>query len=144
MGIMAIFMRETRTNYSNDLTRKSTKKLLSLTNFSYAFDGILFLIKTEHNPIIYLIVTLVVVLLGLVFHISKTEWSLLILAMSAVWMAEALNTAIELLADEMSEEMRERLGRAKDVAAGGVLIVAIGGAVIGTMVFLPYVTSLVK
>jgi diacylglycerol kinase len=52
-----------------------------------------------------------------------------------VWMAEALNTAIEFLADEVSLERRERIGKAKDVAAGGVLITAIVAIVIATLVF---------
>ena len=53
-------------------------------------------------------------------------------------MAEALNTAVELLADEISEDHRERLGRAKDVAAGGVLLAALGALAVGVIVFLPH------
>ena len=52
-----------------------------------------------------------------------------------VWMAEALNTAIEFLADEVSLEKRERIGKSKDVAAGGVLITAIVAIAIAVLVF---------
>jgi diacylglycerol kinase (ATP) len=115
------------------------KRLLSFINFLYAFQGILFLIKTERNPIIYLVVTFLVVLTGFFYHLSNIEWSIITLSISVVWMAEALNTAIELLSDEISEEKRERLGRAKDVAAGGVLLVAIGAVIVGVLIFLPHI-----
>lgn len=57
-----------------------------------------------------------------------------------VWMAEALNTAIEFLADEVSQEWRARIGQAKDVAAFGVLVSALAAATIGLLVFVPHLT----
>jgi len=72
------------------------------------------------------------------YRLDRIEWCLLLFAMVLVWAGEAFNTAIELLADEISEEHRERLGRAKDVAAGGVLITAIVSAIIGIIVFFPH------
>lgn len=114
------------------------KKWMSFVNFAYAFQGVLFLIKTERNPIIYLAFMALLSVLGVHYHVTSHEWMALTIAMSLVWMAEALNTAIELLADEISEEQRERLGRAKDVAAGGVLLAAVGLAVVVILVFLPH------
>ena len=111
----------------------------SFINFLYAFQGILFLIKTERNPMIYLVVTFLVFLAGFFYHLSNIEWSIVVLSISAVWMAEALNTALELLSDEISEEKRERLGRAKDVAAGGVFLVALGAIIVGALIFLPHI-----
>jgi diacylglycerol kinase len=52
-----------------------------------------------------------------------------------VWMAEALNTALEFLADEVSLEKRDRIGNAKDVAAGGVLITAMISITVAVIVF---------
>lgn len=118
---------------------KKSKKLLSFINFVYAFHGVLFLIRRERNALFYLIAMALLTFFGCRYHIVCHDWIALILAMSLVWMAEALNTAIELLADEISEEQRERLGRAKDVAAGGVLLAALGMAVVVVIVFLPYV-----
>ncbi|MCF7729904.1 MAG: diacylglycerol kinase family protein [Chthoniobacterales bacterium] len=115
------------------------KRLFSFINFLYAFQGILFLIKTERNPMIYLVVTFLVFLAGFFYHLSNIEWSIVVLSISAVWMAEALNTALELLSDEISEEKRERLGRAKDVAAGGVFLVALGAIIVGALIFLPHI-----
>ena len=118
---------------------KKKKNLIKLVNFCYAFQGILFLVRTERNPTLYLIGLAVVIVLGLYYHVSRYEWLAIVIAASLVWMAEALNTAIELLADEISLEQRERLGWAKDVAAGGVLLAGIGALVVGGMVFWPHV-----
>ena len=107
-------------------------------NFVHATRGVLFLIKSERNPAIYLVITGIVALAAAHYHLDRIEWCLLLFAMVLVWTAEALNTALELLADEVSEERRERLGRAKDVAAGGVLVAAIISAVIGIIIFLPH------
>jgi diacylglycerol kinase (ATP) len=116
------------------------KKWWNLINFVHASRGIFFLIKTERNPTIYLVVMSLIALAARHYHLDRIEWSLLLIAITLVWTAEALNTAIELLADEISEERRERLGRAKDVAAGGVLVAAIISAAIGIMVFLPHLS----
>ena len=114
------------------------KKWWSLINFVHAFRGIFFLIKSERNPMIYLVVTGIVAIAAYHYHLDRIEWILLLIAIILVWTGEAFNTAIELLADEISEESRERLGRAKDVAAGGVLVAAIISAAIGLLVFLPH------
>lgn len=121
----------------NRMQRKS-KKLLSFINLVYAIRGVLFLVKTERNSLFYLVFMAFLLFFGCHYHLSCHEWIFLIIAMSVVWMAEALNTAIELLADEISLEKRERLGRAKDVAAGGVLLAALGGLAVVVLVFLPH------
>jgi len=82
--------------------------------------------------------TVAVVAAGVVIRVSKRDWALLVLAVALVWMAEAMNTAIEFLADEVSKEKRDGLGRAKDVGALAVLAAAAASAVIGAIVFLPY------
>ena len=74
--------------------------------------------------------------------VSTTEWCLLILAMVAVWVVEALNTPVELLADAITKEFHPLIGQAKDVAAGAVLIAAIGAVVVGLIVFGPRLAQL--
>jgi diacylglycerol kinase len=81
---------------------------------------------------------MLVVIGALVVRVSRWEWALLILAIGLVWAMEALNTAIELLADEISIEPRLRLGQAKDVAAFGVLAAAVAAMLIGLFVFIPH------
>jgi len=62
----------------------------------------------------------------------------------AVWTAEALNTAFEFLADVTTPEFHPLVKKSKDVAAGAVLLAAIGSMVIGVLIFVPRVLSLIK
>ena len=71
------------------------------------------------------------------FRLLPDEWRWIILAIALVWLAEALNTAIERLADAITIEPNENIGYAKDVAAGAVLAAAIISVVIGLTIFLP-------
>jgi len=73
------------------------------------------------------------------FRLSAEEWRWIVLAIALVWLAEALNTAIERLADAVTLEPNENIGLAKDVAAGAVLVAALFAVVIGTTIFLPYI-----
>lgn len=63
---------------------------------------------------------------------------MIVLAIISVWTAEGLNTAIELLIDVASPDFHPIAGKAKDVAAGAVLITAIGSVIIGILIFGPY------
>jgi len=108
-------------------------------SFLYAFRGAKHLLSTQHNAWLHAVSTVGVVFAALLLHVSKGDWVLLIIAMALVWMAEAMNTAIEFLADEISEEHREKIGKAKDVAAFAVLISAIASVAIGAIVFIPHI-----
>jgi len=129
---------------------KSTKEPSSfairrrIRSFKYAFAGVWTMLKTQHNAWIHAVATAAIIVMGLFFGISAGEWCWLVLAVMAVWTAEALNTALELLADVASPEFHPLVKAAKDVAAGAVLIAAIGSAVIGLLVLGPYVLHLLK
>ncbi|MCK4503054.1 MAG: diacylglycerol kinase family protein [Desulfuromonadales bacterium] len=114
-----------------------------LKSFPYAIQGIATLVKTQHNARIHLFATLGVVTAGFLFKLSGSEWSLLIIAIIIVWLAEAFNTAVEFLADSITKDHHPLIGKAKDVAAGGVLVASIGAAVIGIIVFGPYLARLI-
>ncbi len=60
----------------------------------------------------------------------------------AVWTAEALNTALEFLADASHPEFHPLIKKAKDAAAAGVLISALGAVIIATLIFGSRVCSL--
>ena len=112
-----------------------------LGSFAYAFRGLRLLLTKEHNAWIHLLATVVVIALGIYFEITEFEWCSLIFAIGLVWTAEALNTAIEYLADALCPEQNERVGQAKDLAAAGVLLAAIAAVFIGLLVLGPYVTD---
>ena len=111
-------------------------------SFGYAFKGIGYVMRTQHNIWIHMLITLVVLAFGFWFDISKTEWMFVVFAIGFVLVSELFNTAIELLVDLVSPEHNPQAGRVKDIAAGAVLVSAITAALIGLFIFLPKILSL--
>jgi diacylglycerol kinase (ATP) len=107
-------------------------------SFRYAARGVVALVRSQHNAWIHAAVSVGVVGLGFAVGLSRQEWSVLVLAMMVVWSAEAVNTAFETLCDVASPEFHPLVERAKDIAAGAVLIAAGGAAVVGLLVFGPH------
>ena len=112
-----------------------------IKSFGYAFKGIASLLKKEHNAWIHCLAIVVVTTLGFYFHITPTEWCIVLLCFGMVLAAEGFNTAIERLVDLVSPERHPVAGDVKDVAAGAVLICAIAAAIIGCIIFLPYLLN---
>jgi diacylglycerol kinase (ATP) len=112
-----------------------------LRSFIYAGRGIRTMLASQHNAWIHAAATLMVSLAGLALEIDRSEWCVLILAIVAVWSAEAFNTAFEFLCDVASPEFHPLVEKAKDVAAGAVLFSALGAAAVGAFVFGPYVLA---
>jgi len=102
----------------------------------YALRGIGFLLA-ERNVRVLLAFTLAAMAAGAWFSISALEWCALIGAATLVWVAEALNTALERLTDLASPDFHPLAGKAKDVAAGAVLLAVLGAVSIGLVVFGP-------
>jgi diacylglycerol kinase (ATP) len=102
-----------------------------------ALRGLGILLATQPNAWLHTAVTLAVIGAGLLWQLTRGEWCALLLASSAVWVAEGLNTALELLADATHPAFHPLIGRAKDVAAGAVLLAALGAAVTGVLIFGP-------
>jgi diacylglycerol kinase (ATP) len=102
----------------------------------FAFRGIGFYLSAPNT---WLLAAASAATAALAFHlrVSAVEWCLLILATSTVWVAEALNTALERLTDLVSPGYHPLAGRAKDIAAGAVLIAALLALAIGAVIFLP-------
>ena len=86
---------------------------------------------------IHLVATAGVIGAGFFFRIDSGEWIAVVLAIGMVIAAECFNSAIETLADAVHPERHPLVGRAKDIAAGGVLMAAIAAVVIGFIVFGP-------
>ena len=101
------------------------------------------MIKSQHNAWVHACATIGVISTGICLKVSHSEWCLLVLAIMAVWTAEALNTAFEFLADVASPDFHPLVKHSKDVAAGAVLISAIGAVIIGSLVFGPHIIKLV-
>jgi diacylglycerol kinase (ATP) len=100
------------------------------------------LVRTQANARIHLAATVVVVAAGFLCRLSGGEWMAIVAAIGLVWTTEGLNTAIEAVVDLVSPEYHPLAGRAKDIAAGAVLLAAIAAAIIGVLVFGPRVLSM--
>ncbi len=105
-------------------------------SFKYAFAG-LGVLMGEHNAWIHCCAAVIAVAAGFLLKISSGEWYAIIICIGMVLAAEAFNTAIEAVCDHVSEEYAPLIKRAKDVAAAGVLILAIATVIIGAIIFLP-------
>ncbi len=114
----------------------NTKKRLK--SFTYAWKGIGNFISKEQNAWIHTIITVIVLICGITFSVTSTEWIMIILCIGLVFAAEAFNSAIERLVNLVSPEQNKLAGEVKDIAAGAVLICAIAAATVGLIIFIPY------
>jgi len=108
-----------------------------LQSFGYAFRGIREVMRSEANMQIHIAITILVIVCGIAFSISLTEWMFCLLCIGLVVGAEMMNTAIENVVDLASPEQHPLAGKAKDIAAGAVLICAIISVFIGLLIFVP-------
>ncbi len=91
--------------------------------------------KSQWNFKIYLVVTIVLIPLGIYYKLNHTEWAIIIFATALVWVSEMMNTALEVLLDHLHPEQHPAIGKAKDIAAGSVLVAAGFAVVVGLLVF---------
>ena len=124
---------------STDPMRTGFSLYSRLLSFRDAGNRLRLLVRREHNAWIHAAATLLVICSGFALRITLADWRWLVSAIALVWMAEALNTAIEALCDRICIERDAAIGRIKDLAAGGVLIAAIAAAAIGLLTLLPYI-----
>ena len=104
-------------------------------SFGYAIAGIVQLIRRQRNARVHLFITIVVCLASWAWGLSRIEWLVLILTIAMVLAMEAVNTAVESVVDLVSPEFHPLAKQAKDVAAGGVLLVAIGAAAVALLIY---------
>jgi diacylglycerol kinase len=113
--------------------------------FGYAFSGWWFVIRTQRNAWIHMVVSIAVILMSFILRINATSWALILLAITLVWIAEFLNTALEAVVDLATNHQQHELARVgKDVGAAAVLIAAISSVVIGLLVLGPPLWSIIK
>ncbi len=113
-------------------------------SFGHAFRGVGAALRTEVHLQFHAAATAAVLGAGWFFGLTLTEWALVALAVGGVWAAELFNTAIEALTNLVSPGYHPLAGRAKDVAAGAVLLAALGALAVGGCVFGPKVWALLS
>jgi diacylglycerol kinase (ATP) len=113
-----------------------------LTSFYNALRGIAFLFKSQLNARIELIITGLVLFAGILFKISTAEWIVILLCIALVLGLEGINTAFEIALNKLHPGFDKEIGKAKDVAAGAVLMASIVAAIIGFIIFTPRLLNL--
>ncbi len=101
---------------------------------------------SQRSVHIHMFIAFAVFVAGYFLQISRIEWFVVIVLVGVVWSAELFNTAIEDEANIMRDKLGAPysvMGRAKDLAAGAVLIVAVTAAIIGLAIFLPKIAALI-
>jgi len=108
-----------------------------LSSFRHAFSGLGYVIRTQRNAWIHAIITLAVILLGLWLGLERYDWTLIMIAICFVWLAEIINTALEAITDLASPEQHPLARVGKDVGAGAVLLASITAVILGLLILLP-------
>ncbi len=112
-----------------------------MLSFKPAMNGLKTGFMTENNLKIHLVAAIAVILAGYFFKIMRNDWLWLVAAMGLVFTTEFLNTAVEKLTDLVSPDYNELAGRVKDIAAAAVVIICLTAALIGLIVFFPYLAQ---
>lgn len=112
-------------------------------SFGYAIEGLRYAWRTQRHLRIHVSLGIVAVGMGLFFSITAPEWAALVTAIALVIALELLNTVVEALVDLFTPEFHSGAKVAKDVAAGAVLVAALGALAVGAAIFLPRIAALV-
>ncbi len=113
-------------------------------SFRHAFDGVIWAVKTQPNFRVHLCISFFVLLFAKIFAVTRGELLILLFTILLGLASEMVNTALESMTDLITKEYREEAKTAKDVAAGMMLVVSIGAAVVGLVIFIPYIQALLR
>lgn len=108
-----------------------------LLSFKYAFQGIINSIIEERNIKIHLLAVVITIIMGIKYQISSIEWIICIVLFGLVISSELINTSIENTVDLITDEKNDLAKKAKDAAAGAVLINAIISIIIAGFIWVP-------
>jgi diacylglycerol kinase (ATP) len=108
-----------------------------LHSFRHAFRGLATAFRTQPNLRLHCLAATAALALGAFLHISPGEWIALTFAIALVLSAELFNTALEFLADRITTDQDPLIGKAKDISAAAVLLLALAAALTGALIFLP-------
>lgn len=111
------------------------RKRSIIRSFNYAVSGIILALKTEKHMRIHYGLAIFIILLSLFFDFSRTEFLLLLFAVSLVLITEMINTAIERVVDLITKDYHALARLAKDISAGAVLIATINSVIVGYLLF---------
>lgn len=118
--------------------------MVSFTSFRYAFRGLKYVLSSERNARLHLLMAILALVASIVLQISLQEWLFVIISIALVFFAEITNTAIEKTLDLISQEHNQLVKLIKDMTAAGVLVTAVGSIIVAIIVFLPRIWQLIQ
>ena len=115
-----------------------------IASFGYALAGLAYCFRTQRNFRIHISIGLLGAVGGMLLGLSVVEWAVFAAMVTLVLAAEMVNTMIESLVDLVTQQYHPLAKIAKDVAAGIVLLTAIGSVVVGLLIFLPKLLAVIR
>lgn len=112
-----------------------------ILSFKYAYEGIVAALKEEPKLIFHFLAGLIIITTAFLLKISKSDWIIIIFLIGFVIAIELTNTAIEAVVDAFTDKEHPGAKLAKDISAGAVLVAALTSAIIGIIIFLPYING---
>lgn len=113
-----------------------------LASYKHALRGIWLAFRYEPNMIVHGIATVAVLVTNTILKVSRTDWVITLALIGVVLMSEIFNTAIETLANKVSQAQDPLIGNTKDLAAGAVLIIGIAAMICAIIIYWPYLQAI--
>jgi len=104
----------------------------------YAINGVRIVFRREKSFRMHIGFGLLAVAIAAVLRVSLVWWAIVALCVALVLAMEAMNAALEYVIDRLHPELHEEIRRAKDAAAGAVLLASIGTAAVGALMLLAW------
>ena len=125
--------------YDNKNEKKDMNSIKRhLNSYRYAIRGIRLAFQYEQNMAYHLAAAIAVLIVNYLLGVSRTEWLITLMLIGLAWMSEVFNTAIEKLADRVSPDHDPLIGKAKDLAAGAVVIICFFAVICALIIYIPY------
>ncbi|WP_113635121.1 diacylglycerol kinase family protein [Nubsella zeaxanthinifaciens] len=115
-----------------------------LKSYRYAWRGILLAFRNENNMLFHLVAAILVIVLNTLLQVNKFDWLITLLLIGLAWTAEIFNTAIETLANRVTEQQDPLIGKTKDLASGAVLVICLFALICAAIIYFPYFLLLIN
>jgi diacylglycerol kinase len=110
-----------------------------IKSFTYAFRGLKKTFKEEQNLQVQSIFGIITIILGIIYHINRTEWMFIIFCIGLVMLMELANSAVERVADVLQPRIHDYVKEIKDIMAAAVMLSSLVSLIVGLLIFAPYI-----
>lgn len=135
--------KESKKKFDRDAIKQRGFKRF-LKSWSYSIDGLKYAYKNEQSMMIHFFATILVVSLGLAFEITLMEWCFAFISIGLVLAGELINTSIEAVVDLVTTEIHPLAKIAKDCGSAATFVLSLISAIIGSIVFVPYIAEFIE